>query len=80
MRDFLSLIRDPEKSRLDIFCYNEKEVPDLDEILRKKFGFCIFRTDKDSILAFKIGEYSQVKEWTKFVKAVNTANANFELT
>ena len=62
MRVFLSLIRNPEKTRLDIFCYDEKEVPDLDEILRKKFRFCIFRTDKDSLLAFKTGEYSQVKD------------------
>ena len=62
MRVFLSLIRNPEKTRLDIFCYDEKEVPGLDEILRKKFRFCIFRADKDSILAFKTGEYSQVKD------------------
>ena len=62
MRVFLSLIRNPEKTRLDIFCYDEKEVPDLDEILRKKFKFCIYRTDKDSILAFRTGEYSEVKD------------------
>ena len=62
MRVFLSFIRNPEKTRLDIFCYDEKEVPELDEILRKKFKFFIYRTDKDSILAFKTGEYSQVKE------------------
>ena len=62
MRVFLSFIRDPEKSRLDIFCYDEKEVPDLDEILRKKFRFCIFRTDRDSILAFRIGEKKEVKD------------------
>ena len=61
MRVFLSLIRDPEKSRLDIFCYDEKEVQDLDETLRKKFRFCIFRTDKDSILAFRTGEHSEIK-------------------
>ncbi|GAI80708.1 unnamed protein product [marine sediment metagenome] len=62
LRNFLSFIRDSEKSRLDIFCYDEKEVPDLDKILRKKFKFCIFRTDKDSILAFKTGEYSEIKD------------------
>lgn len=62
MRGFLSLIRNRKKSRLDIFCYDEKEVPNLDEILRKKFKFCIFRTDRDSILAFKTGEYSEVKD------------------
>jgi len=62
LRVFLSLIRNPEKTRLDIFCYDEKEVPDLDEILRKKFGFFIVRVDKDSILAFKTGEYPQVKD------------------
>ncbi len=62
MRVFLSLIRNPEKTRLDIFCYDEKEVPGLDEILRKKFRFFIIRADKDSILAFKTGEYSQVKD------------------
>jgi len=62
LRVFLSLIRNPEKTRLDIFCYDEKEVPDLDEMLRKKFGFFIVRADKDSILAFKTGEYSQVKD------------------
>jgi len=62
LRGFLSLIRDPEKSRLDIFCYDEKEVSDLDEILRKKFRFFMVRTDKDSILAFRTGEYSEVKE------------------
>jgi hypothetical protein len=62
LRVFLSLIRNPEKTRLDIFCYDEKEIPDLDEILRKKFKFFIVRTDKDSILAFKTGEYSQVKD------------------
>ncbi|GAG98236.1 unnamed protein product [marine sediment metagenome] len=62
MRNFLSFLRDSEKTRLDIFCYDEKEVPDLDEILRKKFRFFIFRTDKDSILAFRTGEYSEVKD------------------
>ena len=62
MRVFLSLIRDSEKTRLDIFCYDEKEVPDLDEILKKKFRFFIVRTDRDSILAFKTGEYSEVKD------------------
>ena len=62
MRVFLSLIRNPEKTRLDIFCYDEKEVPDLDEILRKKFKFFIVRTDRDSILAFKSGEYTEVKD------------------
>ena len=62
MRVFLSLIRNPEKTRLDIFCYDEKEVPDLNEILRKKFRFFIVRSDKDSILAFKTGEYSEVKD------------------
>jgi hypothetical protein len=62
LRVFLSFIRNPEKTRLDIFCYDEKEVPGLDEILRKKFKFCIYRTDKDSILAFRTGEYSEVKD------------------
>lgn len=62
MRNFLSLIRDSEKTRLDIFCYDEKEVPNLDEILRKKFRFFIVRTDKDSILAFKSGEHLEVKD------------------
>ena len=62
MRNFLSFIRDSEKTRLDIFCHDEKEVPDLDEILRKKFRFFMVRTDKDSILAFRTGEYSEVKE------------------
>ena len=62
MRNFLSLIRDSEKTRLDIFCYDEKEVPDLDEILRKKFKFFIVHTDRDSILAFRSGEYSEVKD------------------
>ena len=61
MRNFLSLIRDSEKTRLDIFCYDEKEVPDLDKILRKKFRFFIVRTDRDSVLAFRAGEYSEVK-------------------
>jgi len=62
LRVFLSLIRNPGKSRLDIFCYDEKEVPDLDEILRKKFRFFIYRTDKDSILAFRTGEHSEIKD------------------
>ena len=62
MRVFLSFIRDPEKTRLDIFCYDEKEVPVLDEILRKKFRFFIVRADKDSILAFRTGEHSEVKD------------------
>ena len=62
MRGFLSLIRDSEKSRLDIFCYDEKEVPDLSEILKKKFRFFIVRTDKYSILAFRKGEYLKVKD------------------
>jgi len=62
LRNFLSLIRDSEKTRLDVFCYEEKEVPDLDEILRKKFRFFIVRTDKDSILAFRKGEDSEVKD------------------
>ncbi|MBA7552495.1 hypothetical protein ES705_45059 [subsurface metagenome] len=62
MRNFLSFIRDSEKTRLDIFCYDEKEVPDLDRTLRKKFRFFIVRTDRDSILAFRSGEYSEVKD------------------
>ncbi|GAI58928.1 unnamed protein product, partial [marine sediment metagenome] len=65
-----SFIRDSEKSRLDIFCYDEKKVPDLDEILRKKFKFCIFRTDRDSILAFRTGEYSEVKDILQKLKAL----------
>jgi len=68
LRVFLSLIRNPEKTRLDIFCYDEKEIPDLDEILRKKFRFFIVRADKDSLLAFKTGEYSQVKDIIKKLK------------
>ena len=62
MRVFLSIIRNPEKTRLDIFCYDEKEVPDLDEILRKELKFFMVRTNKDSILAFKTGEDSEVKD------------------
>ena len=62
MRNFLSFIRDSEKTRLDIFCYDEKEVPGLDKILRKKFRFFIVRTDRDSILAFRSGEYSEVED------------------
>jgi len=62
LRNFLSFIRDSEKTRLDIFCYDEKEVPDLDEILRKKFRFFIFRTGRDSIFAFRTGGYSEVKD------------------
>ena len=62
MRNFLSFIRDSEKTRLDIFCYDEKEVPGLDKILRKKFRFFIVRTDRDSILAFRVGEYPEVKD------------------
>ena len=62
MRNFLSFIRDSEKTRLDIFCYDEKEVPGLDKILRKKFRFFIYRTDRDSILAFRTGEYSEVED------------------
>ena len=62
MRNFLSFIRDSEKTRLDIFCYDEKEVLDLCEILKKKFRFFIVRTDRDSILAFRVGEYSEVKD------------------
>ena len=56
------MIRDSEKTRLDIFCYDEKKIPDLDKILRKKLRFFIVRTDNDSILAFKSGEYSEVKD------------------
>ncbi len=62
MRNFLSFIRDSEKTRLDIFCYDEKEVPGLDKILRKKYRFFIVRTDRDSILAFRVGEYPEVKD------------------
>jgi len=62
LRIFLSFLRDSEKTRLDIFCYDEKEVPDLDEILRKKFRFFIVRIDRDTILAFRKGEYSEVKD------------------
>jgi len=62
LRIFLSFLRDSEKTRLDIFCYDEKEVPGLDEILRKKFRFFIVRTDRDTILAFRKGEYSEVKD------------------
>jgi len=62
LRIFLSFIRDSEKTRLDIFCYDEKEVPGLYKILRKKFRFFIVRTDRDSILAFRSGEYSEVKD------------------
>jgi len=62
LRNFLSFIRDSEKTRLDIFCYDEKEVPGLDEILKKKLRFFIVRTDGDSILAFRKGEYSEVRD------------------
>jgi len=62
LRNFLSFIRNSEKTRLDIFCYDEKEVPGLDKILRKKFRFFIVRTDGDSILAFRKGEYSEVRD------------------
>jgi len=62
LRNFLSLIRDSEKTRLDIFCYDEKEVPTLSEILKKKFRFFIVHTDRDSILAFRSGEYSEVRD------------------
>ena len=62
MRNFLSFIRDSEKTRLDIFCYDEKEVPGLSEILKKKLKFFIVRTDRDSILAFRAGEDSEVKD------------------
>jgi len=62
LRNFLSFIRDSGKTRLDIFCYDEKEVPELSEILKKKFRFFIVRTDSDSILAFRVGEYSEIKD------------------
>ena len=62
MRNFLSFIRYSGKTRLDIFCHNEKEVPDLSEMLKKKFRFFIVRTDRDSILAFIVEEYSEVKD------------------
>ena len=62
MRIFLSFIRDSEKTRLDIFCYDEEEVPALSEMLKKKFRFFIVRTDRDSILAFRAGEYLEVKD------------------
>jgi len=62
LRIFLSFLRDSEKTRLDIFCYDEKEVPGLDVILRKELKFFIVRTNKDSILAFKTGEDSEVKD------------------
>jgi len=62
LRNFLSFIRDSEKTRLDIFCYDEKELPGLDKILRKKLRFFIVHTDRDSILAFRSGEYSEVKD------------------
>jgi len=62
LRNFLSFIRDSEKTRLDTFCYDEKEVPGLDKILRKKYRFFIVRTDRDSILAFRVGEYPEVKD------------------
>jgi len=41
---------------------NEKEVRELSEIPKKKFRFFIVRTDRDSILAFRVGEYSEVKD------------------
>lgn len=62
MRNFLSFIRDSEKTRLDIFCYDEKEVPELSQMLKKKLRFFIVRTDRDSILAFRSGEYSEVRD------------------
>ena len=44
------------------FYHDEKEVPELSEMLKKKFRFFIARTDRDSILAFRAGGYSEVKD------------------
>jgi len=62
LRNFLSFIRYSGKTRLDIFCHNEKEVPDLSEMLKKKFIFFIVRTDRDSILALIVEEYSELRD------------------
>jgi hypothetical protein len=62
MRNFMSFLRDLRNTRLDIFCYDEKEVRDLSKILKKKLKFFIIYTTKDSILAFRVGKYSEVKE------------------
>jgi len=62
LRNFLSFIRYSGKTRLDIFCHNEKEVPDLSEMLKKKFRFFIVRTDRDSILALIVEEYSELRD------------------
>jgi len=62
LRNFLSFIRNSEKTRLDIFCYDEKEVLELSQMLKKKLRFFIVRTDRDSVLAFRSGEYSEVRD------------------
>lgn len=62
MRNFLSFLRDSEKTRLDIFCHDEEEARELPRILKEGFKFYIIYTAKDSILAFRVGEYSEVKE------------------
>ena len=62
MRNFMSFLRDSRNTRLNIFCYDEKEVRDLSKILKKKFNFFIIYTTKDSILAFRVGKYSEVKD------------------
>jgi len=62
LRNFLSFIRDSEKTRLDIFCYDENEVPELSQMLKKKLRFFIVHNDRDSVLAFRAGEYSEIKD------------------
>ena len=41
MRNFLSFFKDSEKTILDIFCYDEKEVRELSQILKKGFKFYV---------------------------------------
>ena len=62
MRNFLSFIRDSEKTRLDIFCYDEKEVRELSQLLKKGFKFYVIYAIEDSLLAFRVGEYPEVKD------------------
>lgn len=62
MRNFLSFIRDSEKTRLDIFCYDEKEVRELSQILKKGFKFYVIYAIEGSLLAFRVGEYPEVKD------------------
>jgi hypothetical protein len=63
MRNFTQFIRDEKETRLDVHCYRLKarEARDLSEILGN-LGFTFCYANQDSILAFKTGEYSQVKD------------------